>query len=281
MDRAVSVVIPNYNGGGDLGRLVLDVLATTPQEVNVIIADDGSTNEETKKVLEFCRKLRRVKILKHSNWGVAKTSNHAILYCLIPEHIEFAKNSEVSKYPIPQKHDIIRIDNDIKIIDPHWFEKMTEGSPRHFGITSEDTPIGCYSGLILKEDNKIATAGVPITSKGFFSLRKDEEYNPEINYSAQVEGAYLAATYITYEAICRMLKVHGRIFDERYFPCWVEDVDFCVEIGKLGFATVQTNAPFLHGGGVENNPPGDIKEIKRRNRQTFKDKWGLDIDINI
>jgi len=87
----VSVVIPCYNLGRFLHRAVESVLAQTLADVEIVIVDDGSTDEFTVALLDdFARPLTRV--LRQPNGGVASARNLGIqattgryICCLDPD----------------------------------------------------------------------------------------------------------------------------------------------------------------------------------------------------
>ena len=63
----VSAVIPNYNCGRFLGETLKSVFAQTYPHVEVLVVDDGSTDNSA-EVLE--RYSGRIRVLRQSNGGV-------------------------------------------------------------------------------------------------------------------------------------------------------------------------------------------------------------------
>ncbi len=72
----VSVVLPTYNRAEYLERSIRSVLSQTYQNWELIISDDGSTDDTTRIVTSFNDP--RIKYFNHSNHGVAYTRNRAI-----------------------------------------------------------------------------------------------------------------------------------------------------------------------------------------------------------
>lgn len=73
----VSVIIPTYNHARFVVQAVQSVLAQTYPHVEVIVVDDGST-DETAQVLEpFAG---RIKVVKQANGGVAAARNHGFTF---------------------------------------------------------------------------------------------------------------------------------------------------------------------------------------------------------
>ena len=70
----VSVVIPVFNGASFIGRAVDSVLAQTCTDLEIIIVDDGST-DDTPAVLERLSQMPRVLCLHQANAGPAQARN--------------------------------------------------------------------------------------------------------------------------------------------------------------------------------------------------------------
>lgn len=71
----VSVVIPTHNRSALLRLTLASVLGQREVDLEVIVVDDGSTDETRQAVAEFGD--RRVRVLGHDRpWGVAATRNH-------------------------------------------------------------------------------------------------------------------------------------------------------------------------------------------------------------
>jgi glycosyltransferase involved in cell wall biosynthesis len=65
----VSVIIPTYNRAYFLPRAVKSVLAQTFQDFELIVVDDGSTDDTKKTVKEFQKKDKRIKYIWQENSG--------------------------------------------------------------------------------------------------------------------------------------------------------------------------------------------------------------------
>lgn len=73
----VSVVIPCYNSGEFLDEAVRSALAQTWPNLEVVIVDDGSTDQSTLRLLEEAR-WPRTRIFRQANAGPAAARNHAV-----------------------------------------------------------------------------------------------------------------------------------------------------------------------------------------------------------
>lgn len=73
----VSVVIPSYNHGEFLGEAVASVRATNRNDVEIILVDDGSTDERTRKETERIA-TQGIKVIWKQNGGPASARNAGI-----------------------------------------------------------------------------------------------------------------------------------------------------------------------------------------------------------
>jgi len=75
----VSVIIPTYNRAYLIGRAIQSVLNQTYQNFEIIIVDDGSTDDTKEVVKKFQEQDRRIKYVKHEkNKGEAAARNTGI-----------------------------------------------------------------------------------------------------------------------------------------------------------------------------------------------------------
>ena len=73
----VSVIIPTYNRAHLIGRAIQSVLAQTYQDFEVIVVDDGSTDNTEEVVLNFGSE--KMRYIRHgTNRGVAAARNTGI-----------------------------------------------------------------------------------------------------------------------------------------------------------------------------------------------------------
>lgn len=77
-ESKISVIVPVYNTGQMLERCIGTILAQTMKEIELIIVDDGSTDESPKICDEFAEKDERVKVIHKQNEGVSIARNTGI-----------------------------------------------------------------------------------------------------------------------------------------------------------------------------------------------------------
>jgi glycosyltransferase involved in cell wall biosynthesis len=72
----VSVIIPAYNSEKFIEETILSVLQQTHKELEVIIIDDGSTDNQKDIILRYCRTDSRLHYYYQSNRGVSAARNY-------------------------------------------------------------------------------------------------------------------------------------------------------------------------------------------------------------
>lgn len=76
MNTRVSVVIPLFNKSPYITRAIHSILAQTCQEFEVIVIDDGSTDDGAELVREFCDP--RIHLIQQENRGVSAARNRGV-----------------------------------------------------------------------------------------------------------------------------------------------------------------------------------------------------------
>lgn len=76
----LSVLLPVYNGEKYLAAAIDSVLQQPCQDLELLIADDGSTDSTTSIVKYYMSKDCRVRYLRHPNFGLGRNRNTAIPY---------------------------------------------------------------------------------------------------------------------------------------------------------------------------------------------------------
>ncbi|MBD2036605.1 glycosyltransferase family 2 protein [Leptolyngbya sp. FACHB-321] len=78
----VSVIIPAYNAAASIARTLRSVLTQTYRNLEVLVVDDGSTDQTPEIVAMVAQEDDRVKLLHQANAGVAAARNLAIAQAL-------------------------------------------------------------------------------------------------------------------------------------------------------------------------------------------------------
>lgn len=207
MTPKASIIIANFNGESYLNRCLDAVLKTTFKDFEIILVDDGSTDESLKIIQEYEKKDRRIKILKNEvNLGASASRNKAI------------KNANGNF--------LVFLDNDTEV-KSNWLTELIKPM-------EDDKTIGGVQALLLDFKNRdlIQTGGgllIPYTAwlAPFYQWRKYKDLKPKLKPISII--AVSAALAIRKEVI---EKVGG--FDEKE-AVYTEDLDFCWRIWITGY----------------------------------------------
>src|SRR3954451_4203431 len=74
----VSVLMPAFNAEHYILEAVESVLSQTHTDFELIIVDDGSTDNTLSVVEPYARKDKRVKVISHPNMGISHSLNRAL-----------------------------------------------------------------------------------------------------------------------------------------------------------------------------------------------------------
>ena len=76
--KAVSIVIPVYNAQKYLNKCLDSVCTQTYKNLEIVVVDDGSTDESYKICVDYTKKFKNIRIIKKSNGGVSSARNRGI-----------------------------------------------------------------------------------------------------------------------------------------------------------------------------------------------------------
>ena len=78
--KCVSVIMPIFNCENELNRSISSVLKQTYSNIQLILIDDGSTDNSYKICEEYRQKDARIELYKKDNTGVSSSRNYALDY---------------------------------------------------------------------------------------------------------------------------------------------------------------------------------------------------------
>lgn len=78
MTELVSAIIPAYNGAATIEETLLSVRRQTHRALEILVVDDGSTDDTAEIVLRHARDDARIRLIRQANGGVADARNHGI-----------------------------------------------------------------------------------------------------------------------------------------------------------------------------------------------------------
>lgn len=90
---AISVIIPVYNAQEGLGQCIDSLLDQTFSDYEIIILNDGSTDNSLEVIQNYASKNDSIRVIDKENEGVAKTRNRGIVLAK-GEYIVFIDNDD-------------------------------------------------------------------------------------------------------------------------------------------------------------------------------------------
>lgn len=243
----VSIIIPTIKRVDLVQKCVSSLISITKGiKYEIIVIDDGSNQQEKRKLQHLAKKYNFSLILKTHNTGFAKTVNYGI-------------KAAIGDY-------IVIVNNDIIFTQANWLTKMvnTARLDRKIGI------VGCR---LLYPNNQIQHAGVSFNPKDRF--RHDYRFAPadhppalKIKPIGFVTGALMLIKRETVEQI--------GLLDESYFIA-CEDTEYCLRAREAGWIVIycgEAKAIHLEGATRGNTPENKVLEWYKKElngiRRLFK-----------
>ena len=78
MNKKISVIIPIYNSSQTLERTINSVITQTYKNLEIILVNDGSTDDSIEICKKYAKKDNRIIIVNQENKGVGEARNHGI-----------------------------------------------------------------------------------------------------------------------------------------------------------------------------------------------------------
>ncbi len=261
-DPLVSIVIANRDHAQDLKRCLTSIFEkSTYENYEIIIVENGSTEEETKRYYKEVTSgpyKDRVSVVEYK-YAEGETFNYSRI-----------NNFGVSK---ARGEYILLLNNDTEVISLNWIEELL--------MYAQRDDVACVGGKLYYPDKTIQHAGIVIglgahRTAGHVHYRQRREnlgYMGRLCY-AQNMSAVTGA--------CLMVK--KRIYDElggldETFEVSLNDVDFCLRCRQKSYLNVFTPFAELYhyeslsrGSDVE-DPHSENAKRYDREAEHFRTKW--------
>lgn len=145
-NEIISIIIPCYNSSQTIERCLISIEKQTHKCIQVIIADDGSTDDTIKKCEKYKNKFFSLKILQLSHKGVSHARNKA-LQVADGKYIQFidsddnyiCANALEKSLTTLKKYDVDAVVFDF--IHPCFSSYLPEG---YYELTNEETLLEFY-----------------------------------------------------------------------------------------------------------------------------------------
>ncbi|MGA7385324.1 MAG: glycosyltransferase, partial [Methylocella sp.] len=247
---SVTIVMATRNNEAFLRRTISGILEKTRfAQLDLVIVDNGSTDPRALSLLQSAAKDSRVTLLRApgpfnfaalNNLGAAQARGAVIVF----------------------------LNNDMEIIEPEWLRELAE--------RAIDPHVGAVGCKLLYPDGRIQHAGVVVglgEGVGHFDagLRDGEQgwlgRNRILHEASAVTGACLAVER------AKFVAVGG--FDAVHLPVEFNDIDLCLRLDELGFATLWT--PFARLVHFESATRGKATfrrlDAHAAERAYFRQRW--------
>lgn len=187
----VSIVIPIYNSGLFLGEAIDSVLQQSLKDIEIILVNDGSTDNSISICKEYLENDNRIRFINQENQGVSVARNKG-LEAAKGEYIFFMDSDDtINPHFIEQAYQIAKKnDDDIVIVGKDFCERLTnvsalptcslflkhdflkKNSEIKFPPNIQPCEDGLFSHMLLTQTKKIGTY-----PEGIYNYRSHENQN--------------------------------------------------------------------------------------------------------
>ena len=252
-EPVISIIIPNKDHVADLDLSINSVLKGTYKNLEFIICENNSTDEET---FNYYKKIEneKIKVVRYEgDFNYSKINNYARTFAS-GEYLLF-------------------LNNDVEMINDNSIFEMVSYLKR--------ADVGIVGSKLLYKDKTYQHAGVVIGIGGIADhlFKGINDFDSTYMNRAQIAQDLNAVT-----AACLMVK--AKIFDEvkgfeEDLKIAFNDIDFCLRVRKLGYLVVYNPySSFYHyeskSRGLEDTP----EKVKRFNNEFayFVHRWNDKLD---
>lgn len=251
-EELVSIIIPTKNGYKDVKRCVSSIIEkTTYKNYEIIIADNGSTDEKMKELYDlFSQQLEE---------------HFRVVEIDIP--FNFSKINNIAAKEAKGKY-LLFLNNDTEVINADWLKLMVS-----FG---QQERVGCVGAKLLYPNNTIQHAGVILGLGGVAGHGHYGYPHGDLGYFGKLA---LNVDYLAVTAACLLMKkqdfdaVSG--FDEDFTVAF-NDVDLCLKVKELGRDNVWLHEAELYHFESQTRGYDDKGKKKKRfaqEKEMMEIKW--------
>ncbi len=130
LDELLSVIVPVYNAECYLNRCVDSILASTYQNIELLLVDDGSTD----KSLDICKLYEesdnRVRVLHKKNGGMCSARNYGMEH-MHGRYLAFVDNDDYIDATMYEKLISILISKNVLVAECGWIEFDENGNEKN------------------------------------------------------------------------------------------------------------------------------------------------------
>lgn len=123
----ISIIVPVYNVENYIARCVESLIHQTLKDIEIILVDDGSTDNSGRICDGFARKHENIDVIHQRNMGLSAARNTGILHALAPyilfvdsdDYIDLESCEKMYYVALRTKADIVRA-NSVKVFDKKY-----------------------------------------------------------------------------------------------------------------------------------------------------------------
>lgn len=168
----VSVIIPVYNTSAYIDRCLDSVTKQSYNNIEIILVDDGSTDDSYEKCLSWAKKDDRIKIITQENGGLSAARNAGLDVCK-GEYIQFLDSDDKIGQDMIKKMVFAIEENNADLAACAFYniyeDKTLKGSMKAGIIIGNDIVKSMFSpGFFLSSCNKIFKRNLLLSETGQF-----------------------------------------------------------------------------------------------------------------
>ena len=234
----VSIIVPTFNRAEYLYQSVVSVVSHTDDCYELIVVDDGSTDETT----QLLKRIDGVRVVNH------------------PRRLDFIAACNHGAAAARGRH-LLFLNNDTEV-PPQWLSTLRS--------TLECRPDCAVVGpRLIHERGTLQECGSMVWRDGSAEAygRGDDRHRPEYGYAREVDycsGACLLVKADVFRALGG--------FDEAYSPAYYEDVDLCFGVRSLGYTVVVDPRVSVVHREFGSRPAAEARSLMAANRERFERK---------
>ena len=224
-----SVIIPLYNASIYIDETVNSVINQTYKNWELIIVDDGSTDNSLDLVLTLSKKDDRIQVIKQQNLGVSIARNNGIseakgnyIFFLDADDVWEKDNLELKLQFLEENREMDWVFGAINLID----EKSKELNVVLKGDNNNTLEsLLSWNGDVITTPSTVAVRKICLETVSFdehLSTAADQDF--AIQLASKYKGGYIAAPMVNYRVLSNsmsrnihlMEKDHIRVFKKAY-----------------------------------------------------------------
>lgn len=284
MDKKVSVIVPVYNSSAYLNRCIEAIISQTYENTEIILVNDGSTDNSPEILREYARKDGRIKVFDKENGGSSSARNLGIREAS-GEYICFCDSDDYYEKDLIEKLSKVFDENEDAVVAQCMAVCRNEdgtlfsGPLKDSGKIVPETNAEYFRELLLHVgDSSFCTKMIKADFMKRFSFnegRLNEDFELLVKMLGEFDRIY---TYevIGYNIILRFGSNTRNVYKNLFYDCMIENSDMVYGMAEKDYPDLLTEARkfqlyqrldfALHTplSKMKDNPMADkvLKEIK-------------------